>query len=371
MRIAMIGHKRIAYNEGGIEKTVRELSVRMADAGHDITVYDRSGKSPEKRACDDPYLSKVRVKKAFTPKGAAGVPVYSFIASLKAAFGRYDVVMYHASGPCRMLSIPKLFRKKTAAFIHGIDSERGKWGGFASSYLRKGEKKAARSADALMVLSENMKNYFLEKYGREAIVVKNGTEPPVIPGNEGEILEGLGLKEDGYYFWSGRITEEKGLDSLIKAFKKLETGRKLVLAGARGSSIEYYDSIKELAAEDDRIILAGFRDRDELSCLYKNARAFLFPSFLEGMAHSLLEALSCGALCIISDIPENRETAGEYGLYFKPGDPDDILEKLLKAENDAGLKERLTAGQAEHILKKYDWDSCCEEIISVLEDLLK
>ncbi len=65
----------------------------------------------------------------------------SVFGAVKAAFGKYDIVHFHAEGPCAMLWPPKLFGKKCIATVHGIDWQREKWhSGFGSKYIRFGEK---------------------------------------------------------------------------------------------------------------------------------------------------------------------------------------------------------------------------------------
>ena len=123
LKIAMLGHKRIPSREGGIEIVVEELAVRMAKQGHEITCYNRSGHHVSGKEYDGKNLIEyhgVRLKNVFTldKKGLAAM-TSSVFASLKAAFGRYDIVHFHAEGPCAMMWLPKLFGKRCIATIHG------------------------------------------------------------------------------------------------------------------------------------------------------------------------------------------------------------------------------------------------------------
>ena len=77
-----------------------------------------------------------------------------------------------------MIPLAKLFRIKCVASLHGIDSQRDKWGGFASKYLRHGEKMAAKKADACLVLSKNMKDYIKKTYNKDSILFANGIDKP-------------------------------------------------------------------------------------------------------------------------------------------------------------------------------------------------
>lgn len=196
MRIAIIGHKRIPSNEGGIEKGVEQHAVRMVALGHEVDVYNRGGadkysKRRTERLKEYKGVRIITVPTFQNPKLNAFV--YSLLATLRAAFGRYDVVSYRASGPCAMIGLARLLGMRCVASLHGIDSKRDKWGGFASRYLRFGEKTAATKADAVMVLSRNMRDYVRHEYGREAILFYNGVdEPELLPARE--IRERFGLR---------------------------------------------------------------------------------------------------------------------------------------------------------------------------------
>lgn len=128
----MPGHKRIPSREGGVEIVVEELSTRMAVLGHHVTCYNRRGHHVSGKAFDGQNLKEyrgVRLRSVITidKKGLAAMTA-SFFAAVKAAFGKYDVVHFHAEGPCAMLWLPKLFGKRCVATIHGLDHQRATWG---------------------------------------------------------------------------------------------------------------------------------------------------------------------------------------------------------------------------------------------------
>ena len=181
LRVAMLGHKRIPSREGGVEIVVAELSTRMVEKGCEVTCYNRKGHhiAGEQYDVKMSEYKGVKLKSALTinKRGLAAMSS-SFFAAFKAAFGKYDVVHFHAEGPCAMLWLPKLFRKKCVATIHGLDHQRAKWGRFASWYIRFGERTAVRFADEIIVLSENIRDYFKETYNRETTIIHNGVSCP-------------------------------------------------------------------------------------------------------------------------------------------------------------------------------------------------
>ncbi|MDD6728087.1 MAG: glycosyltransferase family 4 protein, partial [Eubacteriales bacterium] len=332
MKIAMMGHKRIPSREGGIEIVVDELSTRLVRSGNDVTAYNRKGHHVSGKEFEtDSKLKEyngIRLKTVFTVENKQlNAIIYSFLAALKVGFGRYDVVHIHAEGPASMCFIPKLFGKRVIVTIHGLDWQRSKWGGFATKFLQFGEKCAVKYADEIIVLSKNVQNYFLEKYSRETHYIPNGIERPVIK-DDTEINNKFGLEKDSYILFLGRIVPEKFVDGLIKAYKTLDTDKKLVIAGGTSHTGDYVNEVKTLAEGNENIIFTDFVQGEVLEELYSNAYIYCLPSSLEGMPISLLEAMSYGNCCLTSDIAECTEVCEDKALYFKNGDIDDLAKKL-------------------------------------------
>ena len=187
MKIAMFGHKRIPSREGGVEIVVEELSVRMAAMGHRVTCYNRAGHHVGGAVYDGAQKHShrgVRLKTVPTldKKGLAAV-TSSFFAAIAAAFGSYDAVHIHAEGPAFMCWLPRLFGKRVVVTVHGLDWCWEKWkDGFASKYIRLGERMAVRFAHEIVVLSENVRDYFEKTYGRKTVFIPNGvTRAEVLP----------------------------------------------------------------------------------------------------------------------------------------------------------------------------------------------
>ena len=368
VKIAMLGHKSIPSRQGGIEIVVEELAVRMAALGHQITVYNRSGHHVSGKEFDQKKLREYKgIRMKYVPtidkKGLAAMSA-SFFAAVAAAFGKYDVVHFHAEGPCAMLWLPKLFGKRCIATVHGLDHQRAKWGKFASTYIMLGEKCAVRFADEIIVLSEGVQKYFLDTYGRKTRFIPNGVNRPVI--HEAEIIKDkFGLEKDTYILFLGRLVPEKGLRYLIQAFKQVKTDKKLVIAGGSSDTDEFASELWEMAKDDDRIIFTGFVQGQELDELYSNAYVYTLPSDLEGMPLSLLEAMSYGNCCLVSDIDECASVVEDKALVFRKSNVDDLKEKMQLACDRADIVAQMKTCAADFICKKYNWDDVVNETLSL------
>lgn len=330
-RIAFYGHKSIPSREGGIEVVVQEMSVRMANSGHDVTCLNRGGNHKVYENTSEIKDGKYQgVKLETVPtidKSGLAAASSSFFAAWKAALGPYDVVHIHAEGPAAFCWIPKMFGKRIVVTVHGLDWKRDKWSGFARKYIHYGERMLANYADKIIVLSQDMKKYFMDEYNRETEYIPNGIECPD-PVCADLIQSQFGLKKDEYILYLGRLVPEKKADVLIQAFRKTNTDKKLVIAGPDSNTEEYIVHLHELAKGDPRIVFTGFVKGRLYEELMSNAYLYVLPSKLEGMPLSLLEAMSYGNCCITSNIPECKEVIGNHGVLVEPEDIEGLQSAL-------------------------------------------
>ena len=365
LHIAMLGHKRVPSREGGVEIVVEELGTRMVRQGHDVTCYNRSGHHVSGKEMKT--YQGVRLKSVITidRKGLAAMSS-SFFAAIRAAFGRFDVVHFHAEGPCAMLWIPKLFRKRCIATIHGLDWQRAKWGGFASKYIKFGEKMAVKYADEIIVLSEGVQRYFSSTYGRKTVFIPNGVNRPVVRGPQ-LIKEQFGLERDGYILFLGRLVPEKGISYLIEAFRQVQTDKKLVIAGGSSDTDAFSQELNELAKGDDRVIFTGFVQGKLLEELYSNAYVYVLPSDLEGMPLSLLEAMSYGNCCVVSDIAECAEVVEDKAVVFQKGNVGQLKEKVQYLCDHPEQVEHYKNTASDFICQKYNWDDVVDRTLELYQ----
>lgn len=360
MKIAMLGHKVIPSRRGGIELVLTTLAPMLAQRGDYVVCYNRKGSPTEKEYADkiqNSMYEGVHLKEVWSiQRKGLQAAVASFAAAIQASFSDVDVIHFHALGPCAAMWIPKLFGKRCVATVHGLDWKREKWkNGWGARYIKWGERIMVRCADEIIVLSEGVRKYYQEIYGRSTVLIPNGvTRPQPVPASL--ITETFGLEKDGYVLLLARLVEEKGVHFLIEAYQQLQTGKKLVIAGDDSDTQDYVAQIKQMARGNPNIIFTGFVAGQMLEELYSNAYAYILPSTVEGMPLSLLEALSYGNAVICSDIAENTDVIGDCGVSFRSGDVQDLRSKLQyfldHEETVRALKERA----ADYICSKYNWD---------------
>ncbi len=328
MKVAMVGHKVIPSRRGGIENVLTNLCPLLSEKGASVTCYNRSSDKVENEyigTVKDKKYKGVTLKNAWTinKKGLSAM-VASFTAAICAAFGKYDIVHFHAEGPCAAMWIPKLFGKRCVATVHGLDWQREKWGkGFASKYIKFGERVMVKCANEIIVLSESAREYFKQNYNRDTVLIHNGIERPLKKEAE-KITKLYGLSKNDYLCIVSRLTAEKGVHYLIDAYNSIKTNKKLVIAGDTSDTDEYVEMLKQKASGNPDIIFTGFISGDILAEIYSNAYLVTLPSDIEGMSLSLLEALAYGNAVLCSDISENTLVTENKAMHFRKSNVEDL-----------------------------------------------
>lgn len=362
MRIAYIGQKGLPTKFGGIERHVESLATGMAENGHDVFVYTR------------PWYTDKELKE-FNGVNLISLPSlktknldaisHTFLASIHALFKDFHIIHYHGVGPALMAWIPRIFKRKAKVIItfHCKDALHEKWGPIARFFLRLGEFFAVKFADETITVSETLKKYCFEKYKAETTFIPNGTTMPDIVG-ENIINEKFGLKSGDYIFIAVRLVRHKRLDLLIKAFKKIKTDKKLVIAGGSAFTDEYVKELKKTAADDPRIMFTGYQSGEALEQLFSNAMIFAHPSDLEGLPITVIEAMSYGVPVLVSDIPEQLELIPEDlrpQLTFKRGSAEDLEAKLRKLIENKNWLPMIGQRLREDVREKYNWKKITNE----------
>ncbi|MFH1632185.1 MAG: glycosyltransferase family 4 protein [bacterium] len=359
----MIGQKTLTAGEiaGGVEKHVAEVSRRLVDAGHEVTAFVRAKYTPERpkifQGVHLEYAPTIYTKNLETI-------IYAFTATIKAIFGRYDVIHYHGVGPATLTWIARLLSRSTIIVtFHSRDQFHQKWGWFARKYLSIGEWAAVMLPHYCISVSHVIQVYCRDTFGREVVYIPNGAE--VVEVSDSDELEKFGLEPNQYLVNVGRLVPQKGLHFLIEAFRGIETDMNLVFVGAPSFTDEYYTRLRELAKGDARIKFLGFQKGRELDQLYGNAYLYVHPSEAEGLPLTILEAMSHGIAPLVSDIPENVEAIHGAGFKFESGNIDQLhhkLSELIKAPKL--VAERAEEAQATVDIH-FNWDVIADRVEAV------
>ncbi len=152
---------------------------------------------------------------------------------------------------------------------------------------------------------------------------------------------------------------------MIEAWKGICTEKKLVIVGGSSDTEKFLNEIKTVAGKN--VIFTGFQQGRVLEELYSNAYIYTLPSDLEGMPLTLLEAMSYGNCCVISDIPECVEIVEDRAAVFQKGNIGGLKKVLQELLDDEKKVQKYKDGAADYIIKKYNW----EDVVDLTLDLYR
>ncbi|MBM3861876.1 MAG: glycosyltransferase family 4 protein [Verrucomicrobia bacterium] len=365
MKIAYLVVKNF-YRGGGIEKYTREVATRLVRRGHDVTVFSMGHYGSREDSCDGVKIRYVPcIRKSFAEKLSA-----SASAALAAMWQRprVDIVHLHSVAAGAFGWLPWMRGIPCVLQMHGIEWQRSRWGSGGRGMLKGLEWLSLRQADALTAVSQVQCDFYRSTNDVQMCCIPTGADikKPVPPH---EIMQ-LGLQSQKYIFFASRLVREKGAHYLIPAFRKLDTDCRLVIAGDAKGEDAYKAELRQLAAGDERILFPGFVQGRLLEELFSNALLYVQPSEVEGLSIALLEAMSYGNLCVVSDIPENREALGDTGLSFRSRDIDDLRRVLTVALANPQQREELGAQARRRVADNYSWDRITDQLEAVYSELV-
>lgn len=348
MRVDVLGTRGFPGIQGGVERHCERLYPCME--GADLRVFRRRPYvNPDYRGASYPRIRFTDLPSTRI-RGVEAV-VHSFLSTVVAAFSSARIVHIHNIGPALFSPLLKLCGKKVVLTYHSANYEHDKWGRMAKTLLRLSEKIGLSCADRVIFVSK----FQMMKYSAEVRAKSDYIPNGIVPMKRSvstSFLDSLSLAPCGYFLSVGRITPEKGFDLLIQAYRRLRTGKKLVIAGSPDQDAKYFDELKRMADGDDRIVFAGFVDGDNLSQLYTNAAAYVLPSRTEGFPLVLLEAINFGLPLLVSDIPATHLLDLPAVSYFRMADSEALADKLgeFLSVDDAERYKGVSV-----CLSDYDW----------------
>ncbi|HWW57782.1 MAG TPA: glycosyltransferase family 4 protein [Sphingopyxis sp.] len=356
--ICVTGLRGFPHVMGGIESHCEELLPRIKALwpAHRSVVLGRAPYLPEPTG----EHRGVEIVGIPCPRSQHLEAVVSTLLAVFSARRRgAGLIHIHAIGPGLLAPLARLLGLKVVVTHHGTDYHRAKWGLVARTALRTGEWLALTFANRVIAVSPSLAAQLQRSFPKraEAIAyIPNGTSD--LPGDADPalVLERLGLEDGNFLLAVARLVPEKGLHDLIDAYERSDCTARLVIAGSADHESEYARDL--LARASDRVIFAGVQSRATLKCLYDHCALFVMPSYHEGLPIAALEAASCGARMLLSDIPANLDIGLEPQNYFPVGDVTVLTERL-----NADCAEFQVDRDA--VRARFSWDKAAEDTLDV------
>lgn len=360
MRIAMIGTRGVPARYGGFETCVEEVGSRLAKAGHEVTVYCRSGAGGPApgwhkgmRLVTLPALRR----RALETLSHTFLSVAHVVTHV-----RPDAVLVFNAANAPFLPALRLRRLPVATHVDGLEWQRGKWGPRAQQYYRVAESMSVRWSDALIADATGIADYYTSEFGAPTRLISYGA--PRVSARPDEVSS-LGLRPTGYHLVVARFERENHVAEIVRGYARSGTTTPLVVVGAAPYGARYTAEVHEAA--DDRVrFLGSVWDQDLLDQLYANAFVYWHGHSVGGTNPSLLRAIGAGAATNAFDVSFNREVLGGSGRYWN--DPDDVARLVDEADGQAAeIRARGELALAE--ADRYDWDEVAAAYDRLCRDL--
>ena len=362
MKVAILGTRGVPANYGGFETLAEELGRRLADRGHEVTVYGRRG-------FIDPSLKTYRgmrlvVLPSIRTKHFETVS-HTFLSALHAAFSRYDAVLLCNAANAPFIPILRLTGIPVAINVDGLERKRRKWGAAGRAYYRLGERLSAWFPNRLITDARVIQRYYRRFYHRSSEMIAYGgdLEPPTTSAT----LERLGLEPGQYVLYVSRFEPENNPDRVLEAWLRVAGDRRLVMVGGAPYADDLIRRIHELT--DDRVVLPGTVYGEGYRELLFNCRAYVHATEVGGTHPALVEAMGASRPVLYYDTPENREVASGAGTGFRFSGSaalETVLNELLE---DEPRLEEFRRGSRARVAERYRWSSITDAYEEVLQSL--
>lgn len=358
MRIAILGTRGVPASYGGFETFAEQLSTRLVERGHDVTVYCRahyvSPRQIEYKGVRLKVLPTVRHKYFDTV-------VHTFLSSLHATAGRFDAALICNAANAPFAPVLRAAGVPVAINVDGLEHKRKKWNWLGRNYYRAAERLSVWLPDETVTDARVIQEYYLAKYKAPSTMIAYGAEVERRPDRAA--VRQWGVEPNRYVLYVSRLEPENNAAMVVEAFRRVRTPHKLLIVGDAPYAHEYISRLRALAARDRRIVFTGFVFGDAYRALQQNAYCYVHATEVGGTHPALLEAMGYGNCVLTLAAPENVEVVGDAAIPY--ADAADLAAKLQTVLRDGAVVSQYRQRAQARVRELYDW----EQVVDRYEEL--
>jgi glycosyltransferase involved in cell wall biosynthesis len=354
VRIALVGTRGIPANYGGFETFAEELSTRLVERGHEVTVYCRRAHAGQVyRGVRLQYLPTIR-HKYFDTIAHTALSTWHLLRH------RPDVALYCNGANAIFTPWPRMLGVAVALNVDGIERKRKKWNRAARAWYFASEWLSKFCPTVVVTDARTIQQYYRERWDKDSVFIPYGAETGKVASVE--VLKDLGLQEGRYFLYVSRLEPENHPLEVRESFEQVVTRMKLALVGDAPYAEEYIRQVRDTT--DPRVVMPGAIYGTGYQELGSHCFAYIHATEVGGTHPALIEAMGRGALIIYRNTPENAEVVGDTGIPYEPGDlPAALRHVLAMPEFD---RARLRRAAIERVREEYSWDA----VTTAYEELL-
>jgi glycosyltransferase involved in cell wall biosynthesis len=364
MKIAIIGSRGYPYVYSGYETFIKELVERLVKRDYEITVYCHRNlfKSfPEQvNGIHLVYISTIEKK-------SLSQFLHSIQSITHACFRDFDIILVvnSANGPFGIIT--RLFGKKTAINVDGLEWLRPKWKGLGAKYFYWASRMATKLYDVIITDSDEMQKVYEREFGAKSTVIAYGAN--IRESENPQLIRQWDLEPDGYYLVVGRLVPDNNADLIVREFVASRSSKKLVIVGDVPYSDAYASAIKSI--RDPRLVFTGYvTDQNVLAELYHNSFAYFHGHEFGGTNPTMLKALAYGCAICALDTVFNREMLrnDEYGLFFSKAE-NSLVTLIHRIETEPDTLLGYKRKSRTRITENYTWEKITDQYDELFKNM--
>ncbi|MEW6557421.1 MAG: glycosyltransferase [Elusimicrobiota bacterium] len=369
MKIAILGIRGIPAKYGGFETFAEQLSIRLVEKSHQVTVYGRSNIIKNYQTGSYYKGVKLVILPTISYKYLDTI-THTFLSIIHSLFQFYDIILICNAANTIFSFIPRLFGCKVVINVDGIERRRKKWSLIGKLWYLISEMLCCVFPNEIVTDNSAIEKYYLRRYNKKSTVIPYGYNSEKILTTN--ILDRIGLNPREYILFVARLEPENNAHLVITAFRNVQTNKKLVIVGDAPYAKRYIDQLKKLAQDDNRIVFTGFVFGQGFKELQSNAYCYIHAGEVCGTSPALVEAMGYGNCIIVNGTAENKEVIGDSGIVYKMNDVEDLsmnLKKILQCNQD--LLNQYRDNAKKRAIQYYSWETVTDKYESLFLQMLK
>lgn len=356
LKIALLGTRGIPARYGGFETFAEQLSTRLTERGHEVTVYGRC-RLLSRWGAREPYRGVARRDTPTIFHKYLETPLHALTSFVDLLFRRCDVILVCNAANSPFAPILRLKRVPILINVDGIERNRAKWNSLGKLWYMLGERCSVWFATRVVSDAKVIADYYREAFGCESEVIPYGVHPTVRPA--GTTLGSFGLSAKNYILYVSRLEPENNALGVIEAHNALvaqdPNAMPLVIVGDAPYAVEYKAKLRAIA--NPKVVFTGFQFGEAYEELQSNSYAYVQATEVGGTHPALIESMSYGNCVVANGTPENLEVIGSAARSFRKNDFKELAAILRELLDDPDQAAQLGAQAKERALAQFSWGS--------------
>jgi glycosyltransferase involved in cell wall biosynthesis len=389
LKLAILGTRGVPPRYGGFETFAGELSRRLVERGHHVTVYcrtdvGRASARPDglKPVLHDEWDGVQRIVLPAIRHKYLETVSHTFLSALDALRRDFDAVLICNAANAFVLPLLRAARIPAAINVDGIERRRRKWNVLGRAVYAMGETLSVLFASRIVADAEVIAAYYREVHGIEAVTIPYGAEFP--EEADSTVLQRLQIEPGKFFLYVSRFEPENNPLEVVQAYEKLTVDSwplaeetvngqpptanfPLVMVGSAVYAPKLDAELKRHAGP--RILFPGAVYGNDYRTLQRNALVYIQATEVGGTHPALIEAMGSGGCVVALDTPENREVGGDAIGYFQLRPNETLSGTLLGCVASVALRDRMRAAARARAEATYSWDRVTDSYERLFSEL--